>query len=139
MRIRLSQRRSTLEETSDNTRLGRLRRSCENPTNYRIDDTAFAPEEEENEEGDIQMPDETEAGCSATSTGVDIPNAQPEKYLLPPNTETSQPETEDTYVDYCITSLPNGGDNAQCGQQSPQKSVDGTYSLVANTLKLSTV
>ena len=139
MHIRLSQRHSTSEETSDNTHLGHLRRSCNNPTNYTIDETAFPADEEEDKQEDIQMPVETVAGCLTTSTGVDIPNVQPEKYVLPPHTETSNPETEDTYVDYCITSLQGGGDNPQYGQGSPKKSVDGTYSLVANTLKLSTV
>ena len=139
MRIRLLQRHSTSEETSDNTRLGRLRRSCNNPTNYTIDETAFPADEEEDKQEDIQMPVETEAGCSTTSTGVDIPNAQPEKYVLLPQTKTSNPKTEDTYADYHITSLQGGGDKPQYGQGSPKKSVDGTYSLVANTLKLSTV
>ena len=72
---------------------------------------------------------------SAEATNsVDIPNAQAQKYNQIPNTQSSNPETEDTYVDYRVTHVQGGGD-----KQEPQTSVDGAYSLVANSLKLSTV
>ena len=65
---------------------------------------------------------------------VDIPNAQAQKYNQIPNTQSSNPETEDTYVYYRVTHVQGRGD-----KQEPQTSVDGAYSLVANLLKLSTV
>ena len=144
MRIRLSQRRSSSGETTDSNRIGRLRRSCNNVINYATDETPITPQNDEEEkeqehEESYQIPLDTEvsqppgaAGSCSTSSGVEIPNAQPEKYVLPPQTATSNPETEDTYVDYRVTSVQGGGDN-------PKKSSEGTYSLVANTLKLSTV
>ena len=69
-----------------------------------------------------------------TTNSVDIPNAQAQKYNQIPNTQSSNPETEDTYVDYRLTHVQGRGD-----KQEPQTSVDGAYSLVANSLKLSTV
>ena len=68
------------------------------------------------------------------TNSVDIPNAQAQKYNQIPNTQSSNPETEDTYVDYRVTHVQGGGD-----KQEPQTSVDRAYSLVANSLKLSTV
>ena len=69
-----------------------------------------------------------------TTNSVDIPNAQAQKYNQIPNTQSSNPETEDTYVNYRVTHVQGRGD-----KQEPQTSVDGAYSLVANLLKLSTV
>ena len=69
-----------------------------------------------------------------TITSVQIPNAQAEKYNEIPQTQSSNPETEDTYVDYRVTHVQGGGDTEQ-----PQTSIDGAYSLVAKSLKLSTV
>ena len=68
------------------------------------------------------------------TNSVDIPNAQAQKYNQIPNTQSSNPETEDTYVEYRVTHVQGRGD-----KQEPQTSVDGAYSLVANSLKLSTV
>ena len=50
--------------------------------------------------------------------------------------ETTEGETEDTYVDYRITHVQGGGDNFQLPSSSAQPLVDGAYSLVANSLKL---
>ena len=69
-----------------------------------------------------------------TTNSVDIPNAQAEKYNQIPHSQSSNPETEDTYVDYRVMHVQGGGD-----KQEPQTSIDGAYSLVANSLKLSTV
>ena len=69
-----------------------------------------------------------------TMNSVDIPNAQAQKYNQIPNTQSSNPETEDTYVDYRVTHVQGRGN-----KEEPQTSVDGAYSLVANSLKLSTV
>ena len=38
-----------------------------------------------------------------TINSVEIPNAQAEKYNEIPQTQSSNPETEDTYVDYRVT------------------------------------
>ena len=71
---------------------------------------------------------------SEMTNSVNILNAQAEKYNDIPHTQSSNPETEDTYVDYRVTHVQGGGDTEQ-----PQRSIDGAYSLVANSLKLSTV
>ena len=78
---------------------------------------------------------------SITTNSINIPNAQPEKYnhIHDHTIETTEGETEDTYVDYRITHVQGGGDNSQLPSSSAQPSVDGAYSLVANSLKLSTV
>ena len=78
---------------------------------------------------------------STTTNSINIPNAQPEKYnhIHAHLSETTEGETKDTYVDYRITHVQGGGDNSQLPSLSTQPSVDGVYSLVANSLKLSTV
>ena len=58
---------------------------------------------------------------------------------MPPNTSSSAAETEETYVEDQVTHVQGGSDNAQQAGVEPRASVDGAYSLVANTLKLSTV
>ena len=80
------------------------------------------------------------AGTSSENS-VQIPNAQPQKHqqIVPPRTSSSAAETEETYVKYCVMHVQGGGDNAQQAGVEPRASVDGAYSLVANTLKLSTV
>ena len=80
------------------------------------------------------------AGTSSENS-VLIPNAQPQKHqhIMPPKTSSSAAETEETYVEYWVTHVQGGGDNAQEEGVEPRASVDGAYSLVANTLKLSTV
>ena len=72
---------------------------------------------------------------------VDIPNAQPEKHqhIVPPWTESSQPETEDMYVEYHVTHVQGGGDNEQQPGSAAKPLTDGVYSLVAHSLWLSTV
>ena len=104
---------------------------------------------------------------SDSSDTVDVPNAQPEKYgpeampdmdidndehkmtmtpsenvtepILPPNTSSSNEEAEDMYVDYRVEQVQGGGDNPQCSASIPKPSTKGAYSLVANSLRLSTV
>ena len=78
---------------------------------------------------------------STTTNSLNIPNAQPEKYndIDTHLSETTEGETKDTYVDYRITHVQGGGDNSQLSSSSAQPSVDGAYSLVINSLKLSTV
>ena len=78
---------------------------------------------------------------SITTNSINIPNAQPEKYnhIHGHTIETMEGETKDTYVDYRITHVQGGGDNSQLPSLSTQPSVDGAYSLVTNSLKLSTV
>ena len=78
---------------------------------------------------------------STTTNSINIPNAQPEKYnhIHADVSETTEGETEDTYVDYRITHVQGGGDNSQLPSLSAQPSVDGVYSLVTSSLKLSTV
>ena len=58
---------------------------------------------------------------------------------MPPKTSSSAAETEETYVEYQVTHVQGGSDNAQQAGVELRASVDGAYSLVANTLKLSTV
>ena len=72
---------------------------------------------------------------------VEIPNVQPEKHqqIIPPRTESSQPETEDTYVKYHVTHVQGGGDNEQYPTLAAKPSTEGAYSLVAHSLQLSTV
>ena len=104
---------------------------------------------------------------SDSSDTVDVPNAQPEKYgpeamldmdidndehkmtttpsenvtepILPPNTSSSNEEAEDMYVDYRVEQVQGGGDNPQCSASILKPSTKGAYSLVANSLCLSTV
>ena len=80
------------------------------------------------------------AGTSSENS-VQIPNAQPQKHqqIVPPRTSSSAAETEETYVEYQLTHVQGGSDNAQQAGVEPRASVDGVYSLVANMLKLSTV
>ena len=80
---------------------------------------------------------QSESVGTSTANSVQIPNAQPQKHqhIIPPRTESSAAETEETYVEYCVMHVQGGGDNPD----QPGASVDGAYSLVANTLKLSTV
>ena len=77
----------------------------------------------------------------STENSVQIPNAQPQKHqqIVPPRTESSAAETEETYVEYCVSHVQGSGDNPQETGAEPRPSVDGAYSLVVNTLKLSTV
>ena len=84
----------------------------------------------------------TSITTSSTMTkSINIPNAQPEKYndIHAHLSETMEAETEDTYVDYRITHVQGGGDNSQLPSSTAQPLFDGAYSLVANSLKLSTV
>ena len=91
---------------------------------------------------------ETSVECTKTysagtipENSVQIPNAQPQKHqhIMPPKTSSSTAETEETYVEYQVTHVQGGGDNAQQAGLQSRASVDGAYSLVVNTLKLSTV
>ena len=83
----------------------------------------------------------TSTTTSSTTNSINIPNAQPEKYtnIQADVSETTECETEDTYVDYRITHVQGGGDNSQLPPSSTKPLVDGAYSLVTNSLKLSTV
>ena len=85
--------------------------------------------------------EKTYSAGTSSENSVQIPNAQPQKHqhIMPPNTSSSAAETEETYVEYWVTHVQGGGDNAQQAGVEPRASVDGAYSLVANTLKLSTV
>ena len=78
---------------------------------------------------------------TSSDNSVQIPNAQPQKHhhIMPPNTSSSTAETEEMYVEYQVMHVQGGGDNAQQAGVEPRASVDGAYSLVANTLKLSTM
>ena len=51
---------------------------------------------------------------STTTNSINIPNAQPEKYnhIHAHMSETTEGETEDTYVEYRITHVQGGGDNS---------------------------
>ena len=120
-RIRLSQRSSYSSESSDTKALTRLRRSCPDHAPLSID---------------AHVTDSVD-----TVDTVDIPNAQPKKYhnIIPPRTESSQPETEDMYVEYRVTLVQGGGDNEQNPTSAAKPSTDGAYSLVAHSLRLSTV
>ena len=78
---------------------------------------------------------------TSSENSVQIPNAQPQKHqqIIPPRTSSSTAETEATYVEYQVMHVQGGGNNAQQVGVESRASVDGAYSLVANTLKLSTV
>ena len=77
----------------------------------------------------------------SSENSVQIPNAQPQKHqhIMPPNTLSSAAETKETYVEYRVMHVQGGSDNAQQAGVEPRASVDVAYSLVVNTLKLSTV
>ena len=78
---------------------------------------------------------------TSTENSVQILNAQPQKHqqIVPPRTESSAAETEETYVEYRVLHIQGGGDNPHKTGGELRPSVNGVYSLVANTLKLSTV
>ena len=78
---------------------------------------------------------------TSSENSVQIPNAQPQKHqqIVPPRTSSRAAETEETYVKYRVTHVQGGSDNAQQAGVEPRASVDGAYSFIANTLKLSTV
>ena len=59
--------------------------------------------------------------------------------IIPPNTSSSNEEAEDMYVDYRVQQVQGGGDNPQRSASIPKPSTEGAYSLVANSLHLSTV
>ena len=160
-RIRLSQQNYAAMSTdsSDGFRFGRLWRSCgllsgdeestqqdENITQVEQTSNNLKLPEVDNSaqpEMDSQMNQIIQETFTMKSVNndsaemtnsVDIPNAKAQKYNQIPNTQSSNPETEDTYVDYRVTHVQGRGD-----KQEPQTSVDGAYSLVVNSLKLSTV
>ena len=91
--------------------------------------------------GGITVKDCLLSGSGSTTNSIKIPNAQPQKYndMNPPQTLLSNPKTEDTYVNYHVTHVQGGGDHADQPSTIAKQSVDGAYSLVANSLKLSTV
>ena len=157
-RLCLSQPHSFSGESSSGNCLWHIRRSCnESAIEVECEDLEDVDVEkvqhvqvEDREEHIVQDGDQidlqgvegveavqSESVGTSTANSVQIPNAQPQKHqhIIPPRTESSAPDTEETYVEYCITHVQGGGDNPD----QPSASIDGTYSLVANTLKLSTV
>ena len=84
---------------------------------------------------------ESDSAGMSTENSVQILNAQPQKHqqILHPMTSSSAAKTKETYVEYCVMHVQGGGDNPQEIGAEPRASIDGAYSLVANTLKLSTV
>ena len=78
---------------------------------------------------------------STTNNSVTITNAQLQKYpsTHPPQSETTDCEMEETYVDYQVTNMQGTGDQKQASCSTTDPSVDGAYSLVARLLKLLTV
>lgn len=167
-RIRLSQQNyaAMSADSSDGHRFGRLRRSCgilsgegegedeflqrdENITdvdrnidNLNVSDVDPGLHTDKQHQSDSEkivkqgtvQTKSSSNHSSETTNSVDIPNAQAEKYNQIPHSQSSNPETEDTYVDYRVTHVQGGGDKPEL-----QTSVDGAYSLVANSLRLSTV
>ena len=150
-RLRLSQPKTySTGDSSCGNGLSRLRRTCGLAKNYPADQPVPEPEP-----------------VSDSSDTVDVPNAQPGKYnpeampdmdidndehemimtpsenvtepILPPKTSSSNEEAEDMYVDYHIKQVQGGGDNLQCSASILKPSTEGAYSLVANSLRLSTV
>ena len=158
--IRLSQQNyaAISTDSSEGVHFGCLRRSCgllsgedelthpeENITEVEDNlSTLNVPEVENNclqpqpyqdtENKETLTPRAVNNDSAETMNSVEIPNAKAEKYNQIPQTQSSNPETEDTYVDYRVTHVQGGGDTEQ-----PQKSINRAYSLVANSLKLSTV
>ena len=167
-RIRLSQQNyaAMSADSSDGHRFGRLRRSCGILTGERESGDEFSQKDDNItdvdrninnlnvsdvdpglhthkqyqsqsvnivKQGTVQTKSASN-DSSETTNSVDIPNAQAEKYNKIPHSQSSNGETEDTYVDYRVTHVQGGGDKPE-----PQTSVDGAYSLVANSLRLSTV
>ena len=53
--------------------------------------------------------------------------------------EKTDCETEETYVDYQVTNVQGTGYQKQASCSTADLSVDGAYSFVARSLKLSTV
>ena len=152
-RIRLSQQNyaAISSDSSECVRFGHLRRSCgllseedeltnpeENITEVQepeVENNCQKPQPHQHMENEETLtPTPVNNDSADTINSVEIPNAQAEKYNEIPQTQSSNPETEDTYVDYRVTHVQGGGDTEQ-----PQRSIDGAYSLVAKSLKLSTV
>ena len=157
-RLRLSQPHSFSGESSSGNHLRHIRRSCnESAIEVECEDVEDVDVEnmqhvqvEDREERIVQYGDqidlqgvqgadagESESVGTTTANSVQIPNAQPQKHqnIIPPKTKSSAPDTEETYVEYCVMHVQGGGDNPH----QPSTSVDGVYSLVVNTLKLLTV
>ena len=151
--MRLSQPKTySTGDSSCGNGLSRLWRTCGLPKNYPPDQPVPEPEPEP---------------VSDSFDTVDFPNAQPEKYgpdampdmdfdndehkmtttpsenvtepILPPKTSSSNEEAEGMYVDYRVKQVQGGGDNPQRAASIPKPSTKGAYSLVANSLHLSTV
>ena len=82
-----------------------------------------------------------QSGLPTTTSSVKILNAQPNKYpsVKPPHTQSSEAETEETYVDYRVSHIQGGGNNPNMPSATPKPSEEGAYSLVAHSMKLSTV
>ena len=145
--LHLSQPHLFLGESSSGNRLQYIRRSCdesaisqqqveckdledvavENVQHVQVEDG----EEDMVQDGgqiDLQGVEgveavQSESAGTSTANSVQIPSAQPQKHqhIIPPRTESSAAETEETYVEYCITHLQGGGDNPD----QPGASVDG--------------
>ena len=100
-------------------------------------DSSYTPPKKISSEQSMS-PSTSVTTTSTTTNSINIPNAQPEKYnhIQTNASETTEGETEDTYVDYRITHVQGGGDNSQLPSLSAQPLVAGAYSLVANSLKL---
>ena len=167
-RLRLSQPQYLSCDSTSSNRLCHVRRSCEesyfsqqdfeqehidqieaeNDADNQAENTyeASTPEHMNINPQSVKLKPSVETVLSdspgtSTENSVQIPNAQPQKHqhIVPPRTESSAAETEETYVEYRVSHVQGGGDNPQVTGGEPRPSVNGAYSLVANTLKMSTV
>ena len=141
-RLHLSQQHSASEST-DGNHSGHLRCSYLSHIEYL---SANDPEESISDNDNTTQHDDScvvrhNSETSITSNSVSITNAQLQKYpsTHPPQSETTDCETEETYVDYQVTNVQGTGDQKQTSCSTADPSVDGAYSLVACFLKLSTV
>ena len=115
-RLRLSQRHSASEST-DGNRSSCLCHSYSSHIEYL---SANDPEESISDNNNTTQHDDScvvrhNSETSTTSNSVTITNAQLEKYpsTHPPQSETTDCKTEETYVDYQVTNVQGTGDQKQ--------------------------
>ena len=140
--LHLLQRHSASEST-DGNRSGHLHHSYSSHIEYL---SANDPEESISDNDNTTQHDDSRivghnSETSTTSNSVTIMNAQLQKYpsTHPPQSETTDCKTEETYVDYQVTNVQGTGDQKQASCSTTDPSVDGAYSFIARSLKLSTV
>ena len=136
--LHLLQQHSASEST-DGNRSGHLCHSYSSHIEYL---SANDPEELISDNDNTTQHDDScivrhNSETSTTSNSVTITNVQLQKYpsTHPLQSETTDCEMEETYVDYQVTNVQGTGDQRQASCSTTDPSVDGAYSLVACSLK----